>query len=171
MADEAGVPILLYSMPAITGVTIPSKLAGELGRHPKIFGIKDSSGDTTAIFETIVLSPPEFRVFNGSARSVYPALAVGSAGSILAVASVAPEIAVTAHRAFAAGDLAGARRAAVTLARLSVRLSPYGLGGLKAAMSARGYRGGVCRSPLAFDRSARPHIDAALAEAGLGERS
>jgi 4-hydroxy-2-oxoglutarate aldolase len=171
VADAAPLPILLYSMPALTGITISAGLAERLSTHARIFGLKDSSGDVAALFERVERCAEHFRVFNGSARSVYPALAAGSAGSILAIASVAPEIAVAAHGAYAAGDLEGARRAAVTLARLSARLAPHGLGGLKAAMTVRGYRGGICRPPLAFDFKAMRDVEAALAEAGLGERS
>lgn len=171
VADESDIPILLYSMPANTGVTISSGLAAEFSRHPRVFGIKDSSGDVAAIFQTISLSAPDFRVFNGSARAVFPSLASGAAGSILAIASVAPEMAVAAHRAFGTGDLTTARRAAVPLARLSARLAPYGIAGLKAAMTLRGMQGGSCRRPLGIDRSAMPVIESALAESGVTDRA
>ena len=171
VGDAAPLPVLLYSMPALTGITISAGLAERLSSHPRIFGLKDSSGDVAALFERIERCAEHFRVFNGAARSVYPALAAGASGSILAIACVAPEIAVTAQRAYATGDLDGARRAAVTLARLSARLAPHGLGGLKAAMTVRGYRGGICRPPLVFDFKSMRDVEAALAEAGLGERA
>ena len=171
VADASPVPVLLYSMPALTGVTISAGLGAELGEHPRIFGLKDSSGDAALLFERVARSGPDFKIFNGSARSVYPALASGAAGSILAIASVAPEVAVAAHRAYAAGDLEAARRAAVTLANLSARIAPLGLGGLKAAMTVRGYRGGICRQPLSFDFSAMRQVETALSDAGLSERA
>lgn len=171
VADSARMPIILYSMPGLTGVSIPAELVAELAGHPRVFGLKDSSGDVAGLFDRVERTGEDFRVFNGSAKSVFPALASGASGSILAVASVAPELSVGAHRSFAVGDLTTARRAAVALARLSARLAPHGLGGLKAAMTARGYRGGICRQPLAFDFKAMRHIEAALAEAGLGERA
>lgn len=167
VADAARMPILLYSMPDLTGVPIPADLGGELSHHPRIQGLKDSSGDVAGLFDRMARSAGDFQIFNGSARAVFPALATGAAGSILAIASVAPELAVETHRAFAAGDTETARRAAVTLSRLSTRLAPYGLGGLKAAMTVRGYRGGICRQPLAFEFSAMRHVEAALEESGL----
>lgn len=51
--------------------------------------------------------------------------------------------------------------------KLSDKLLPHGLGGLKAAMTVRGFRGGVCRAPLAFDPSAVRQIESALVDAGL----
>lgn len=171
VADAAPIPVLLYSVPVFTGITISPALSAALGNHPRIFGIKDSSGDVATLFERIERSANHFRVLNGSARAVYPALAAGAAGSVLAVASVAPELAVTAHRAYVAGDLDGSRRAAVALARLAARLAPHGIGGLKAAMTLRGYRGGICRQPLAFEFKAMRDVESALSESGLSDRA
>ncbi len=172
VADAAPLPVLLYSMPALTGVTISAGLSERLSDHSRIFGLKDSSGDVAALFERVERCAKHFRVFNGSARSVYPALGAGAAGSILAIASVAPEMAVGVHRAYESGDHDAARRGAITLARLSSRLGPHGLGGLKAAMTVRGYRGGICRQPLIFDfKVGMRDVEAALAEAGLSDRA
>lgn len=171
VADAAPLPVLLYSMPAFTGVTIAPSLAGRLSEHPRVFGIKDSSGDAAGIFEHVERSVEHFRVLNGSGRSIYPALAAGASGSILAIAAVAPELAVDAHRSYASGAHDASRRAAAALSRLSARLAPFGLGGLKAAMTVRGYRGGICRPPLAFDFKSMRDVEAALSEAGLAERA
>jgi dihydrodipicolinate synthase/N-acetylneuraminate lyase len=169
VADGSPVPIFLYSVPVFTGISLHPDLVVELSQHPRIAGLKESSGDVAAIFDEVTRSPADFRVYNGSPRTVYPALAVGARGSVLAVASVAPELAVAAHRAFLAGDAVGARSATVRLARLAARLSPFGIGGFKAAMTARGYRGGLPRQPLAFYPASLPEIEAALAEAELAE--
>jgi 4-hydroxy-2-oxoglutarate aldolase len=167
VADSSAIPVILYAMPQLTGVQISAELGADLGRHPRIFGIKDSSGDIAMLFDRVERSNESFRVFSGSGRAVLPALAAGVRGSILAIAAVAPEVAVASHRAFASGDVATARRAAALLLRLSDLLAPYGLGGLKAAMTVRGLRGGMCRPPLAFDPSAVRLIESALADAGL----
>jgi 4-hydroxy-2-oxoglutarate aldolase len=171
VADASPLPVLLYSMPALTGVTISASVAASLSRHPRVFGLKDSSGDVAALFEHVERCAEHFRVFNGSARSVYPSLGAGAAGSVLAIACVAPEASVAAHRAYVAGDLDASRRAAVTLASLAARLAPHGLGGLKAAMTVRGYQGGICRPPLSFDFKAMREVEAALSEAGLTDRA
>ncbi|MBK6312813.1 MAG: dihydrodipicolinate synthase family protein [Blastocatellia bacterium] len=167
VADVSAIPILLYAMPALTGVQISAELGADLGRHPRIFGIKDSSGDVAMLFDRVERSNESFRILSGSGRTVLPALAAGVRGCILAIAAVAPDVAVAAHRAYSTGDEATARRAASLLMRLTDQLAPYGLGGLKAAMTVRGLRGGMCRSPLAFDPTAVRLIESALADAGL----
>jgi 4-hydroxy-2-oxoglutarate aldolase len=169
VADEAEIPVYLYSVPQFTGVTLATDLAAELAAHPRIVGMKESSGDAAAVFDLVARTEPGFAVFNGSARAIYPALASGAAGSILAVACVAPELAVSAHRAFDEGDFDGARSAALRFARLAARLGPFGLGGLKAAMARRGYRGGEPRHPLVFDPENLPLVEAVLAETLGGE--
>ncbi|HQR37483.1 MAG TPA: dihydrodipicolinate synthase family protein [Blastocatellia bacterium] len=171
VANSSRVPVYLYSMPALTGVSISAGLAAQLSSHARIAGLKDSSGDVAGLFERVEACPSEFRIVSGSARAVYPALAAGVRGSILAIACVAPEIAVEAHRAWAHGDADASRRASATLARLSARLSPLGIPGLKAAMTVRGYAGGICRQPLSFDFKAMRDVESALAEAGLSDRS
>jgi 4-hydroxy-2-oxoglutarate aldolase len=168
VADDAEVPIYLYSVPQFTGVTLAPDLAVELAAHPRVIGMKESSGDAATVFDIVSRTDPGFAVFNGSARAVYPSLASGAAGSILAVACAAPELAVSAHKAFQEGDIDGSRTAAVRFARLASRLAPFGLGGLKAAMALRGYRGGEPRHPLVFDESNRARIEAILLET-LGE--
>jgi 4-hydroxy-2-oxoglutarate aldolase len=170
VADAARIPVVLYSVPSFTGLAIPADLVAALSRHPRIVGIKDSSGDVAGLFERVETTPDGFEVFNGGGRSVYPALAAGAAGSILAVACVAPELAVEAHRLFTSDD-AAARRASVALASLATNLAPHGIGGLKAAMTVRGYRGGICRQPLAFDFTAMRQIETALEQAGMLARA
>lgn len=45
VADASPIPILLYSVPAFTGIVWPAGLAEALAAHPRIVGIKESSGD------------------------------------------------------------------------------------------------------------------------------
>jgi 4-hydroxy-2-oxoglutarate aldolase len=168
VAEAAEVPIYLYSVPQFTGVTLAPDLAVELSSHPRVLGMKESSGDAATVFDVVSRAEPGFAVFNGSARAVYPSLASGAVGSILAVACAAPELALSAHKAFQDGDLDGSRAAAARFARLAARLAPFGLGGLKAAMAVRGYRGGAPRHPLVFDPANQPRIEAILLET-LGE--
>src|SRR5918994_1261233 len=43
VADQAKVPILLYSVPGVTGYNLPIELIARLCRHENIIGMKDSS--------------------------------------------------------------------------------------------------------------------------------
>lgn len=45
MADESPVPVILYSVPANTGLDLDAEVAISLSEHPNIIGMKDSGGD------------------------------------------------------------------------------------------------------------------------------
>ncbi|HKM83285.1 MAG TPA: dihydrodipicolinate synthase family protein, partial [Candidatus Acidoferrum sp.] len=91
VADASPIPVLLYSVPAFTGVTLESPEILKLAEHPNIAGIKDSSGSVQRVGEVVSCAPAEFQVLTGGAAVVYPALAVGASGAILALASALPE--------------------------------------------------------------------------------
>jgi 4-hydroxy-2-oxoglutarate aldolase len=44
LADNSPLPVLLYSVPALTQYDLPIDVISELAQHPNIIGIKDSSG-------------------------------------------------------------------------------------------------------------------------------
>lgn len=51
VADRSPLPVLLYSVPPFTAYDLPLEVAAELGEHPNILGIKESSGNIDKIQE------------------------------------------------------------------------------------------------------------------------
>ncbi len=149
VAEASPLPVLVYNIPQNTGVTIaPATLAG-LAAQAGVIGVKDSSGNLGALSDTLRLAPDDFTVMVGSAAILYPALAMGAAGAILAVACVAPEACVELYGAVAAGDHEKARELQVRLAPFATLLTTdLGIPGLKAAADLAGYAGGPPRAPL-----------------------
>lgn len=47
VADSSPVPVVLYSVPANTGLELPLDAIVELSQHPNIVGLKDSGGDVS----------------------------------------------------------------------------------------------------------------------------
>jgi 4-hydroxy-2-oxoglutarate aldolase len=149
VADASSIPVLLYSVPAFTGIAWPAGLAAELARHPLIRGMKESSGDVGLLGRLVASVPPRFGVICGSAPVIYPALCVGAVGGILAAACCAPRPVTALYQAFQAGDHARARRLQEAIAPLAVAITAtHGVAGLKAAMDLAGFRGGPVRAPL-----------------------
>src|SRR6266852_8156980 len=91
VADESPIPVMLYSIPQFTGIALAAAEVAALAEHPNIIGIKDSSGNVQGVGEIIGAVPPAFQVLVGSAASVYPSLAIGARGAILALACALPE--------------------------------------------------------------------------------
>ena len=149
VADESPVPVMLYSIPQFTGIALAAAEVAALAEHPNILGIKDSSGNVQAIGETIGATPPAFQVLVGSAASMYPSLAIGARGAILALACALPEKCVALFELFRQGHHEQARELQSILARASkLIVSELGIAGVKHAMDQRGYRGGLPRLPL-----------------------
>jgi len=149
VADESPIPVMLYSIPQFTGIALAAAEVAALSEHPNIIGIKDSSGNVQGIGEIIGATPPAFQVLVGSAASMYPSLAIGARGAILALACALPEKCVALFELFRQGHHEQARELQSILARASrMIVSEPGIAGVKHAMDQRGYRGGLPRLPL-----------------------
>jgi len=167
VAEESPVPLILYSMPALTGIKIEPETAARLSEHENIIGIKDSSADVDGLRETFRLVSKDFAVLTGNGTVLHEALRAGACGGILAVGCVAPALCIAIVRALKAGE-------AELAAKLQSRLTPlaqavttrFGIGGLKAALEMAGYVGGSVRAPLrAPNDEARAEIRRCLEEA------
>jgi 4-hydroxy-2-oxoglutarate aldolase len=149
VADAATVPVLLYSMPALTGIKIEPETIAQLSEHPNIVGVKDSSSDVFGFKRTVGLCPAEFAVMSGNGTVFLDALEAGATGGILAVGCAVPEVCVEIFRLFKAGELEHARALQNKLTPLAAAVTTrFGIGGLKAALEMAGYRGGDVRAPL-----------------------
>lgn len=149
VADASPIPVLLYSVPAFTGITFPVPLAAELAAHPLVRGMKESSGDVGLLSRIVASVPPSFGVVCGNAPVIYPALCSGAVAGILAAACCAPRPVSALYQAFLEGDHARARRLQEAITPLAVAITTtHGVAGLKAAMDLAGFRGGSVRAPL-----------------------
>ncbi len=166
VADASPVPVLLYSVPSFTNITLASETIARLSGHENIVGVKDSSGDILNLAETVRLVPKDFIVLTGNGSALYPALCVGARGAILAVGCIAPRLSVAIYKAFEAGEHERAREMQQRLTRLTRGISGrYGISGLKAALDMLGYAGGHVRAPLSdANEAAQREIRAVLKE-------
>src|SRR6202453_1257835 len=77
VADAAKIPILVYSVPIFTHVTVEPPVVARTAKHPNIIGIKDSSGNVAALAASIAAAPKEFKTLVGSASALFEALEAG----------------------------------------------------------------------------------------------
>lgn len=166
VADAAPVPLLLYSMPALTGIKIEPETVARLSAHPNIIGVKDSSNDVAKFGETVRQCPADFAVMTGNGTVFLDALQAGATGAILAVGCVAPDLCLEIFDLFKAGQLERAGQSQSKLTPLAAAVTTrFGIGGLKAALDLAGYRGGMVRGPLpAPDANARAELETLLNE-------
>lgn len=168
VADESPVPLIVYNIPDYTGVMLHDSVLRAVADHERVVGFKDSSGDLKAL-ASFHAAAPRLAALVGSGTLVYPALELGAAGAVLAVACFAAELCVALFAAFGAGDRA-------TAGALQERLTPLareivgalGPAGVKAAMDCVGLPGGPVRPPLApLNARQRARVAQHLAAAGL----
>nr|XP_046230567.1 4-hydroxy-2-oxoglutarate aldolase, mitochondrial isoform X2 [Scatophagus argus] len=78
VADRSPVPVVLYSVPANTGLEVPLDAVLQLSQHPNILGLKDSGGDITRIGLIVhKTKTQDFQVLAGSAGFLMAAYCVG----------------------------------------------------------------------------------------------
>jgi 4-hydroxy-2-oxoglutarate aldolase len=166
VADASPIPVLLYSVPIFTNITLEAPEIIALAQHPNIIGIKDSSGSIQRIGEVVARAPAHFQVLTGGAAVVYPCLMMGGRGAILALASLLPEKCVELYDHFQHGRHEAARQVQLQLVVASkVVFGEHGIPGLKYGMDLRGYQGGYPRSPLLpLKEEKRRGIDALMGE-------
>ncbi len=53
VADRSPLPVIIYNFPQATGYDIPAEVVIELAEHPKLIGIKESSGDVEKVHKMV----------------------------------------------------------------------------------------------------------------------
>lgn len=152
VAEAVDIPIVLYNMPARTGVNIaPETLSRLAGKYDNIRGIKDSSGNFSNILQYIAQTDPEkFSVLSGNDALILWTLLAGGKGGITAIANILPELMVRIFKYYQAGDLPAAKKAQEAIAPIRACLQ-YGNPNtiVKRAANLIGQPVGPCREPFA----------------------
>jgi 4-hydroxy-2-oxoglutarate aldolase len=149
VADASRIPILLYSVPQFTGVALEADVVGRLAEHPNIAGMKDSSGNVDRLGQILASVPSNFHVMTGASTTIYPSMALGAKGAILALADFIPDVCVALYGAIVAGDADKALELQRRIIPATKKIvGELGISGVKYAMDCLGYYGGPARRPL-----------------------
>jgi len=149
VADTASIPVIIYNIPACTGIDLSAETVTAIAEHENIIGIKDSGGNVVKMGEIRQLAGPDFQVLAGSASFLLPALSVGAVGGILALANIAPAQCLAIREHFLKGELDQARELQVRMIPVNTAVTRgWGVPALKAAMDMLGMYGGPPRAPL-----------------------
>ncbi|GAA3497189.1 4-hydroxy-tetrahydrodipicolinate synthase [Streptomyces prasinosporus] len=161
-ADAAGLPVVLYDIPARTGVRVEPDTLLRLAEHPRVVAVKDCSNDFLAAQK--VMARTDLAYYAGCDEHNLALRAVGGAGCVSTVANVAPSAVRSVLDAFDHGDTAEAVRLQHRLTPLIEAMTASGLPGTvtaKALLPTLGLPAGPVRPPL---RPADPRTTAALRE-------
>ena len=107
VADTTDLPVMLYDIPARTGIPFTTDTLITLAEHPNIAAVKDAKGDHWA--STHVMAATDLLLFSGADEVNLPLLALGATGVVSVVGHVAGEQYAAMVAAVDRGDLAEAR--------------------------------------------------------------
>jgi len=169
IADAVDEPVMLYNVPGRTAVDLLPETVGRLARHPRIFGIKEATGDVARVGQIIELTGHGFRLYSGDDATAREFMLAGGHGVVSVTSNVAPEAMAKMCAAATGGDAASAAEidaALVDLHRdLFVESNPIPV---KWALERMGRIPGGIRLPLTrLSAEHEPIVEAALAKAGL----
>jgi 4-hydroxy-tetrahydrodipicolinate synthase len=154
IARSSPIDVTLYNIPLFASpidVETVRRLAAD---HPRVVGIKDSSGDVAQMTRMIAaVRPlrPDFAFLTGWDPVLMPMLLAGCDGGTHATAAVAPELMRALYESTVAGDMPRA----ADLQRKVLLLFDAMFGGaefpegFRAGLALRGFRTGAGRQPLA----------------------
>lgn len=90
IADSCDLPMILYNVPARTGMSISADTARTLCSHPGIVGIKEASGDLSQTADILYHTGGALPVYSGNDDVILPMMAQGAAGAISVIANMLP---------------------------------------------------------------------------------
>jgi len=158
IVDAAGVPLIIYNLPALTGVDLGTDGLLKLLEDDSICGVKYTAQNLFQFWQ-LRQAAPDKDFFFGTDEMFLGASAMGADGGIGSTYNLIGDVYVGISKAVAAGDLDGARLLQNKANELVALLLTTGvLPGLKHALNYLGVPVGPCRRPF------RPAPEAALAQ-------
>jgi 4-hydroxy-tetrahydrodipicolinate synthase len=149
VAEEAGLPVILYNVPSRTVSDIANETVLRLAQLPGVIGLKDATGDMYRGADLLARLPEDFAVYSGNDDSALALMAMGGHGVISVTANVAPKEMAQMCRAALDNDFRSAvainRRLLPLHGKLFVEANPIPL---KWAMTRMGLIEGGIRLPL-----------------------
>jgi len=163
VAEAADLPLVLYNVPARTGVNIANDTVVRLReRFRNIVAIKDASGSVDNVTE--LTGRCGIAVLCGDDALTWPMMSLDAIGVISVIGNLVPGLMRSLVDAAVAGDVNRARSHHGTVAKLAGGLSAFGPNPIpiKSAMSLQGWMTDEFRLPLCpLDKKAK---EAALTE-------
>jgi len=108
VADATPLPMLLYNVPGRTAVDLQPQTVAALSEHPRIFGIKEATGQLERVPLLRELCGPDFMLFSGEDSNAYEFTLLGGDGTISVTSNVAPVQQRLVFEAALRGDKAAA---------------------------------------------------------------
>lgn len=171
VADEGGLPIVVYNVPGRTGANVDADTFLRLAEHPRVVAVKEASGSIEQLAVICRDRPRDVAVLSGDDAATLAILAMGGDGVISVASNQIPGDMSALVHAWLAGDVGEARRLHsrwLPLMRANFQGAPNPVPA-KAAMLAMGLlESDACRGPLLpLAEAPRERLAAVLRTLGL----
>ena len=170
VADAVKIPVILYNIPGRTGVTIkPETIAALCKDVDNIVGVKEASGNFSAIATLMSLSDGKVDLYSGNDDQIVPLLSLGGKGVISVLSNVAPRQTHDICASYFAGDVKSSAslqlKAIPLITELFSEVNPIPV---KAAMNMMGKGVGPLRMPLTeMEPQNQEKLKKAMADYGI----
>ncbi len=170
IADSVKIPVLLYNIPGRTGVTMKPETIVRLCREvPNIVGVKEASGNFSAIAELMNLADGCVDVYSGNDDQIVPLLSLGGRGVISVLSNVAPARTHEICASYFRGDVKKSAQMQIEaiplINALFCEVNPIPV---KAAMNLMGREVGPLRLPLTeMEPQNKERLKKAMQEYGI----
>lgn len=167
VAEEGGLPIVLYNVPGRSGVEIAVSTVARLSAHPQVIAVKEAAGSVDRV--SAILNECDITVVSGDDSLTLPMMSVGGKGVISVISNLMPaEMARLVHAALA-GDWSEAQALHARLyplfKDLFIETNPVPI---KAAMAMAGMIEEEYRLPMcSMSDTHRMILKASMVKAGL----
>ncbi|CEA00339.1 4-hydroxy-tetrahydrodipicolinate synthase [Jeotgalicoccus saudimassiliensis] len=115
IADSINIPVILYNVPARTGMSIEPETVLELSRHKNITAMKDAVGDLNYTINVLNLIDSEFSLYSGNDDNLTDFTALGGKGLISVVGNVIPGEMQEVYERIKSGDATARQRFATLM--------------------------------------------------------
>ena len=170
VADAVKIPVILYNIPGRTGVTIkPETIAALCKDVDNIVGVKEASGNFSAIATLMSLSDGKVDLYSGNDDQIVPLLSLGGKGVISVLSNVATRQTHDICASYFAGDVKTSAslqlKAIPLITELFSEVNPIPV---KAAMNMMGKGVGPLRMPLTeMEPQNQEKLKKAMADYGI----
>lgn len=149
IADNVGIPIICYNVPARTGVNIMPETMARIAEHKNVGGLKEACGNMEQICDTARLMRGKADLYSGDDNLNLPMMAIGSKGLISVASNILPKEVASVAKYYNRGEVVKAievqEKLLPIIDALFIEVNPIPV---KAAMNMLKMGGGLPRAPL-----------------------
>lgn len=91
IAEDGALPVIVYNVPARTGLNIAPATLQEICRHEQVIAVKEANADVAQALEKLRLCGEDAAFYSGNDELTWPLMACGFQGVISVASNLAPD--------------------------------------------------------------------------------